>query len=214
MESRSQTAAVTAFFSGDFFLGRYCGNYFARPLLPTSRKHKEEVVVLGIEANRLCLHCWHESRNFHLEDEAHVIAMCPLYSAQRGDLEKEITSELATLWCAATTAEAKLQALFSSRNAKDWRATGRFLARVRQIRRSMKVRMQKRCEIRARNNYTTLLRQWRREGKYVCPHGVFFDTLIPIECPCLRAPSNADWRRAILMPCPGHGLEVHCYGLI
>lgn len=35
--------AVIGFFSGDFFLGRYAGNYFAKQLLPVSVRHRAEL---------------------------------------------------------------------------------------------------------------------------------------------------------------------------
>ena len=76
--SRGHTAAVVAFFGGEFFLGRYAGNYFAKPLLPSSRRHIAEATALGLDVSRICLHCWQDQRYICFEDEVHVVVDCPL----------------------------------------------------------------------------------------------------------------------------------------
>ena len=168
--------------------------------MPSSRLHKEQVTSRQIEANRVCLHCWHQHREIHLEDEAHVLVVCPLYAKQRADFIQDATKGLRSTWqVATTTAESKLQALLNSHWPHDWKAMGRLVVRIRQLRRAMKLTMQKRCELRAKNSYATVRRTWIREGKYVCPHGVFF-ALPQTECPCLLPRSTADWTDAVLMP--------------
>jgi hypothetical protein len=218
--SRSHVVAVAAFFGGEFFLGRYAGNYFARPLLPFSRQHKAEVTALGLEVNRICLHCWHNLRHIHFEDEAHIVVDCPLYVAQRASLLREISAELRQSWCDAATSSARFQAIVCSAVPQDWKAIGSFLARVRQTRRRMKIGMQRKCQLRSIHNIRTVMQEWRKEGKHVCRHGVFFSApASSIDCPCLQDGSSADWNGAVLMPALNEDLKcivtdtfnAHCF---
>jgi hypothetical protein len=127
---------------------------------------------------------------------------------QRDSFMEEATSELGSVWRAtATTAENKFLALLTSNTPQDWRAVGRFLARTRQVRRKMKQLMLNRCEKRAKNSYTKALREWRKEGNYVCAHGVFFDAPTPIDCPCLQKRASADWSHAVMMPALDYDLK-------
>jgi hypothetical protein len=41
---------------------------------------------------------------------------------------------------------------------------------------------------------------WKQEGRFVCRHGVFFDTSDTSSCPCLTPRREADWSLARLMP--------------
>ena len=192
--------AVSALFSGDFFLGRYAGNYFAKQLLPTSPKHLEALDSENIEASRVCLYCWHNRRQPILECEAHIVAECPLYNAQRRDLTLEVSSQLASLWHAADSPGDKLKLVIGAPEPRDWQAFGRFLARVRQVRTRLRADMQKLCELRSRREFHAAKNKWRREGRHVCRHGVFFDSPPAACCPCLAPSSDADWIHAVLMP--------------
>ena len=60
--------------------------------------------------------------------------------------------------------------------------------------------MQKRCEMRARLDIRSVVREWRKKGKHACRHGVFFDLPLVVHCPCLQPRSEADWNHAVLMP--------------
>ena len=130
----NHAAAVAAFLCGDFFLGRYAGNYFAKTLLPTNIRHLADLEAKGIEASRLRLHCWHSHRQAYLEDEAHVMFDCPLYSAQRQGLLAEFSENFSSLLSRTTTSKEKLGCAFNARSPQDWQSIGRFLARVRQVR--------------------------------------------------------------------------------
>jgi hypothetical protein len=197
-------AAVSAWFSGDFFLGRYAGNYFAKQLLPTSARHLAELGSKGIDPSRVCLHCWHFNRKPILENESHILAECPQYDAQRRDFTLEIPEQLAAEWHAADPDD-KPRLLYGSTDQKVWIALGRFLARVRQIRRRMRIDMQRSCELRGRQEFHVIKKRWRQQGKHVCRHGVFFDAT-PDACPCLQPPLEADWSEAVLMPALHHRL--------
>ena len=200
---RCHRAAIAGFFAGEFFLGRYAGNFFAKPLLPTGRRHLSELAAADLQPSRVCLHCWHLHRQSHLEDERHVLFICPAYAGPRNDFLSEASAEL-TIELSDSPQPA---AMFKSHNHLDWAALGRYLARIRQIRRRIKIEMQRRCEMRARLDIAVMRRQWKREGKSICRHGVFFATPHISTCPCLQPPLEADWSTARMMPVPHEDLK-------
>ena len=111
-------------------------------------------------------------------------------------------------WHEATTPGAKMQSILHSTVAQDWQAFGSYLARVRQTRRRMKTRLLNKCNMRNRHNIQTVIKEWRREGKHVCRHDVFFSAAISsVDCPCLLEGSIADWSGAVLMPALNHDLK-------
>ena len=67
----------------EFLLGRQCGNFFTKNLLPREGRLQNEIVQKGIEPSRTCLTCWHDDRCACLEDEWHVFFTCPLYADLR-----------------------------------------------------------------------------------------------------------------------------------
>jgi hypothetical protein len=192
------TAALAAFFGGDFFLGRYAGNYFAKPLLPSQTKHRTRLTALNIEASRVCLYCWQYLREMHLEDEAHVVLRCHQYDRQRRDLIMELSQDTLQAMDQTAANQAKLVTLLMSKLPEDWRALGKFLARARQIRRKTRTRLQRLSDRLERHSFDAYKTSWKKEGKFVCRHGVFFETTAP--CPCLGPSSEADWSHARLMP--------------
>ena len=109
-------------------------------------------------------------------------------------------SVLTALETAASEVE-KVARMLSSRTPQDWEAIGRFLARIRQVRRRMRTAMQRLCEVLAQQDFYAVKTRWRKEGKHVCRHGVFFDAAAPSRaCPCLSSSCTADWSDAVLMP--------------
>ena len=78
-------AAVASFLCADWFFGKYAHNYFARNLLPKSQNHISIVQDTGIAADTLCLPCWHHRRDIFLDDEFHLVCVCPEYHRQRTD---------------------------------------------------------------------------------------------------------------------------------
>jgi hypothetical protein len=196
----SHRAALAAFIGGDFFLARYSGNYFAKALLPSEPRHSSSLTALGTQASRVCLHCWHHLRALHEEDEAHVLFDCPAYQHQRRDFRKEITGACGAALTDHSSAMAKWVALLSSPRRQDWEALGRFLARSRQIRRKMRIAMTETNSKRIERSIERQKQLWRRSGKYVCRHGVFFESSVEISCPCLGPSAEADWSLAVLMP--------------
>ena len=198
--ARLHRAAICALFGGEFFLGRYAGNYYAKELIPKQRRHLVELSSLGIEPSRVCLHCWHVFRKAHLEDETHVLFHCPAYATQRRGFLSEVSAECASKISTNDPDHTAINVVLSSQIAVDWQALGRFLSRVRQIRRRRRLELQRIAERYKTLHFDNIRRQWKREGRYVCRHGVFF-TVPPVgECPCLSPQHEADWALAVLMP--------------
>jgi hypothetical protein len=192
--------ATIAFFSGEFFLGRYAANYFAKQLLPASARHLTSLQTRGIEAKRVCLYCWHNHRQAELEDEAHVILECPHYDSQRRDFIGEISEGLASSLQSAVISDKKIEFLYGAATSKDWQAFGRLLARIRQVRRRMRKSVQKTCELLDKQEFHNVKRTWQKSGKHVCRHGVFFRQHPQSYCPCMSDDDDADWQHAVLMP--------------
>jgi hypothetical protein len=197
--SRTNRAAVAALFGGDFFLGRYAGNYFAKGLLPGRRYHSE-LATSNLGPSRVCLHCWHYSRELHLEDESHVLFACPAGTRERRIFLSEVSDKCACDLARATTSQESLIAVFASQRPEDWTAFGKLIGRIRQLRRKMKDAMAKLSGTKMRVEFGAMKHAWKREGKSVCRHGVFFDMAQLDSCPCLSVPGEADWSNAVLMP--------------
>ena len=200
IEDPGHASAVTSFFAGDFFLGRYSGNYYAKQLLPTRSNQRTRLVALKLKTSRICMHCWQSDRLLYLEDEAHMIAGCPLYHRQRLDLRYDVSDQTSKVFEAASPNNEVLTTLMSSRSCQDWQALGKFLARARQLRRKMRTSMQKRCIEYKRRSFEACKTQWRKQGKYICRHGVFFEAQSYAACACMDPPAEADWSSAVLMP--------------
>jgi hypothetical protein len=196
----SHVAALAALFSGDFFLARYAGNFFAKSLIPSSKRIKAILAERGIQPSRICMTCWWQHSQLHLEDEAHLIFHCPLYAGQRRDLFLEFSAQHSARIQSESKDSDKLSSIFSSMAPTDWAALARFLARARQLRRKMKLQMHKQTLLRESCCFTEQRSRWRAHGKFVCRHGVFFDSISKVACPCLEVKSNAIWIDAVKMP--------------
>lgn len=142
----------------------------------------------------MCIYCWHHERLAVIEDETHVILEYSQYAKQRHDLTSDITDDLASRWQSTSSSMQKLESLLGAADPKDWQALGRFLARVR------RTSMQLTSEQLAKQEFHTVKRAWKNEGKHVCRHGVFFQVRPSTTCPCLMKLCEADWTSATLMP--------------
>eukprot|EP00973_Karenia_brevis_P056756 7897508-Karenia_brevis.AAC.1 len=116
-------ASITSLFAGDWFLARYAGNYFAKSFLPTGKQCNRSGCT---ESHRVCMHCWHEFRELHFEDEQHVLLKCPRYDLARAQLLSSLSNGLASKLCLE---DAKVSTLFSSPYPANWSALGCFTAR-------------------------------------------------------------------------------------
>ena len=193
-------AAISALFAGDLFLGRYAGNYFAKSLLPTSATHLSQIVRRGLEPSRVCLFCWLNFRIAHLDDETHILLNCPAYASPRRDFIMEVAAQLSTYLLGNAQDGSKFKAVIASHCPQDWKALGRFIARLRQSRRQLRTTMTSKDKRYVQQAFHNQREAWRKSGKHVCRHGVFFNTCHRIECPCLAVPSEAGWTPAVLMP--------------
>ena len=104
----------------------------------------------------------------------------------------------------------KLPALLSSTLPADWEALGKFFARVRQNRRKFRARCEQ-LELQIKSREFVHKRcEWKRSGRWVCRHGVFFVSTHRQACQCMSKDSSdpAAWVRARFMP--ALDLEVQC----
>lgn len=167
-----------AFFCADFFLATHCGNYFAKNLLPRSSALVASSLGQGGDASRICLACWCKRGTLYKEDET--------LSALSGNTEPHN----------------KLQALLGSHCDADWVAFGRFLGRMRQKRRHARGIFGNESLRLEQISYQNCKPRWRRQGGYVCRHGLFFLSIAPRECHCIvnRTASTPNWQGVVRMP--------------
>eukprot|EP00973_Karenia_brevis_P067565 9400266-Karenia_brevis.AAC.1 len=64
-------AAFAAFFTADFFLGRYAANYYAKELLPRATSRHVRDASAGLERDRICMYCWMHGDELVEENESH-----------------------------------------------------------------------------------------------------------------------------------------------
>ena len=152
-----------------------------------------------LEPSRVCIFCWHFHRQIHYDDETHACIRCPQHNLARAELFETLDDQTAAHFNALPSNSERLMFLLCSSAPATWAALGRFLFRIRQVRRRLRVtfsayenRLQLYC-------FQTKRKAWRKEGKHVCRHGVFFRQRPVLSCPCLQ--EVPDWRNAFLMPC-------------
>jgi hypothetical protein len=179
-------------------LARYSGNFFAKEFLPKSAGHLIDASSLGVEPSRVCIVCWHNQRQIVLEDEGHVLFECPHYAKPRSDYFSELSDGTSEgVRKAASGSNKFLRALESSVPA-DWVALGRFAARIRQLRRSLRQRFDSRTLRLTKTSFPLRRIAWRSTGRFVCRHGVFFRSRPANGCACLT-PDLGDWTDAVFM---------------
>ena len=159
---RAHRAAICALYGGELFLGRYAGNYYAKELIPSQRHQLVELSRLGIEPSRICLHCWHFFQKAHLEDETHALLRCPAYAAQRRDFLFEVSTECSAKISAQESDLTRINILVASQNALGWQSLGRFLARIRQIRRKMRIEFSRIAQTLAKLSFETIWCEWKQ----------------------------------------------------
>ena len=201
LQVRTHRQALAALYSGDLFLGRYAGNFFAKAFIPHTTVQLRRTIEADVEASRVCMHCWHEHRQVCLEDEKHVLFLCPRYSRERRDLHKDLHRLTYGTITSAHGALEKMRLLLQSHCQEDWRALGRFVARLRQSCRRLRLEFQKHTNKLHKNSYTTWKAAWRAKGRTVCLHGTFFD-IAPggFQCGCLKPDQTNRWQSACYMP--------------
>ena len=78
--------AMMSFFCGDWFLARYAHNDFAKNLLPRGQRQLALAAEILADVSTLCMSCWQFRRLAVLEDEYHVMCVCPEYQNMRQEL--------------------------------------------------------------------------------------------------------------------------------
>ena len=202
LTNATQRNALIALLCGDFLLGRYCGNFFAKGLVPQQPRHVNTARAAGIDPSRVCLTCWHLDRSAALDDEAHVLLQCPLHAAARSELSLALSPRIWAQVVNAAGAPAGVTAMMSSSSACDWQAFAAFLVKVRQARRHAKRNFESMQAALDKRGFFTRRVAWRSAGKFVCRHGVFFSSPPARHCPCM-GPADVDpavWAKARYMP--------------
>ena len=196
----SHRSAVVALFCGDMFLARYAGNYFAKEFIPRTAGQIADASNLGIPPSRVCLHCWHYLRQIVLEGEGHIFFECPLYEKARTDFLLELSSYVRNKVGSLGSGDEKLSCVIGSFCPSDWAALGRFTARVRQTRRSMRRKFDDWSQTLSRRSFANRRVEWRSRGGFVCRHGAFFKAAQGSSCPCMRPIGDNAWQFARYMP--------------
>ena len=187
----SHRAAVASFFSGDWGLGQYSANYFAKSLLPRSRIKRAALASEGVDPDCICLSCWIWRDIAVLENSAHVIIDCPAYAQCRSSLLESLTPELQARLIAARTSEAKLATLLTSHSSHDWVQFGAFLNSARRQRRRTRISIDRLSSQLERDRFMTKKAAWRAKGRTVCRHGMFFKVGGRAECHCMNMSSES-----------------------
>ena len=105
-------AALLILFAGDWAIGRYAGNYFAKTLLPCRPSQIARAQSLGVEPNRVCTYCWHNCRIMVEESEAHALMECPLHGIAREESMMAISEQTFQGISVATSSQDRLLTLF------------------------------------------------------------------------------------------------------
>jgi len=200
---RAHRQAICTLFSGDWFLGRYTGNYFARDFIPSNALQAQRAQEHSVDCSRVCIHCWHSRRELFLEDELHVLLLCPRYRLIRTKFVEALSNHTRACFHAAEGSRQQLETILASNCPQDWHAFGQFTHCVRRSRRSLRRDFEERTRKLAKHGFITRRAAWRSKGLTVCRHGVFFKIpLSAFQCPCmLHAPNLSEhWEKAVLMP--------------
>jgi hypothetical protein len=199
IKSPLHRSAVVALLCGDLCIARYAGNFFAKLFIPNRIDHIRDAESLGVEPSRVCIACWHKHRQIVLEDEGHVFFECREYDEPREEFMSAVSNDTKRRIISEGTGNDKLASVFQSSTETDWIAFGRFAARIRYARRLLRQQFEARGQRATNIGYVQRKLQWRRDGKFVCRHGVFFRLPPSDGCACLR-PDAGDWTHAVYMP--------------
>ena len=182
-------------------MAAHAKNYFARNLVPQTTAQIERATEAGCAENTVCLACWHNRREAFLENEFHVLCVCPEYSAARQDF----MSAGITL-----NQHSDMIKIFRCSHKADAEHLAKFLVRTRQIRRKLKVMLENHNEAVLKKSFAAKRAAWRFKGRACCRHGVLFTRLPDDGCKCMTmsASSDSDWEQARFMPVPSHDLKI------
>ena len=170
--------------------------------MPQSPAQIERALEAGCTENTVCLACWHHRREAFLENDFHVLCVCPEYSAARQDF-------IAASGIALNQNSDMMKALQCSHKA-DAEHLAKFLVRTRQIRRKLKVVFEKHHETVLKNSFAAKRAAWRFNWRACCRHGILFTRLPTGGCKCMTTStsSESDWELARFMTEPSHALKI------
>ena len=200
----SHRSAIMSLFCADWALGKHAHNYFAKALLPSTQRQLDAVHESVAQTSAICLCCWHFRRKAALEDEFHIVCVCPEYQ----DVRDAMMTKLAP-GATMNTQRDMLMAL-SGLSGQNLEALGSFLAQVRQRRRRLKVQFERYSQQVDQQSFVVRKAAWRFKGKYSCRHGVLFRSAPAGGCKCMTMPVSldADWEHAVYMPALCHELKI------
>ena len=151
----------------------------------------------------VCLACWHLRRYIVLEDEFHVLCSCPEYDKVRRALMHALAPDFHL-----NTLQDVLH-LLSGATPSATEAFGIFLARARQTRRKLKLKLEDFSRTLEASSFAARRAAWRMRRKPACRHGVLFTRLPASGCRCMaRSSEDADWQHAKFMPALCHTLKA------
>jgi hypothetical protein len=198
----SHRAAFASFLCADWFFGKFAKNYFAKNLLPKTRAHSLATADAGVANEMVCLACWHFRRRAFLEDEFHVICVCPSYHRARQAFLNRVPNG------SALNTQSDLSGLLSQGDPACLNALGQFLLSVRQTRRKLKVDLERFNDRVCTRSFSCKRVAWRLKGKHCCRHGVLFRHPPVDGCKCLSQNSlDDDWSHAVFMPALDHDIK-------
>ena len=143
----------------------------------------------------MCLACWHFRRTVTLEDEFHVVCVCPEHQRSRLRLAAQLPDNL------PLNSRLELCKLLSSSDTGILSAIGEFLVNVRQQRRKLKLTFEWLDDRVRTKSFAVKRAAWQLKRKPSCRHGVLFSHLPAGGCKCMAAAStDDDWQHARLMP--------------
>ena len=145
----------------------------------------------------------------HLDDEAHVLVSCPEHGAAREEFVSKLSLDTCMRLAQTQSDQDKLMVLLGSACEQDWSLLGHFVYRVRQHRRLSRKLFEKLEQRLQANSFEQKRVEWRRKGRLVCRHGVFFNRPSLRRCPCMSTETmdNLEWSDARLMPAMDHALK-------
>ena len=197
----SHRAALASWFCCDWFLAVFANNYYGRNLTPQTRSQRDRALDAGCTDNNVCLACWHFRRQAFVENEYHILCVCPEYEAARQDFVTE-SGALNTL--------PEMFTALSCKTTADAESLGKLLARMRQRRRRLKITLERHNDQVASKGFAVKRAAWKLKRRPSCRHGVLFSSLPDGGCKCMPTPSTlpADWQQAKFMPALDHDLKI------
>ena len=133
---------------------------------------------------------------------------CPLHGPAREDFIMTLSAEAFEAVARAISSRKKLIALLGSSHCEDWEALGCFAARVRQALHKSRRHVETLHANILSRSFDTKRVAWRKAGKHVRRHGIFWSRPALAGCACLSAEMDSnEWQDAMWMPSLDHNLR-------